>query len=289
MRGFGRVGIFPDRRCGVTRRARKHSVLSAVVLKFSTARGRYERQGLLVEESALNQAEAECLADVEARERRAQREREQRAELDPKVCGTVAKPIRELFPNCPAGREVQIAEHACRKYSGRIGRSAAAKSLDEAAVLLAIAAHIRHRQTNYDELLAGEWDRASARAEIKIRLMNYCGVGEAVAQLKRCEETAQSLECGGLALHSKYGSSCPNSSRRASAVAPGFSLALPGEGPRRSLDIDKSGARVSWVERPGRKDLELGYRQASDIVWIHKRVEKWRGADRYRASLDDSE
>src|ERR1044071_8109108 len=50
----------------LTRRARKDSVLSAVVLKFSKARGRYERQGLLVEENALAQAEAECLADAEA-------------------------------------------------------------------------------------------------------------------------------------------------------------------------------------------------------------------------------
>jgi hypothetical protein len=38
-----------------------------------------------------------------------------------------AKRIRELFPACPAERELQIAEHACRKYSGRIGRSAAAR------------------------------------------------------------------------------------------------------------------------------------------------------------------
>src|SRR2546426_8233031 len=47
----------------LTRRAKKYSVLSAVVLKWSRARRRYERQGLLVEESALDQAEEECLAD----------------------------------------------------------------------------------------------------------------------------------------------------------------------------------------------------------------------------------
>ena len=65
----------PSGDAALTRRALKHSVLSAVVLKFSRARGRYERQGLLVEESALNQAEAECLADAEARERRAERQK----------------------------------------------------------------------------------------------------------------------------------------------------------------------------------------------------------------------
>ena len=37
----------------LTRRARKHSTLSAVVVRFSRVRKRYERQGVLVEESAL--------------------------------------------------------------------------------------------------------------------------------------------------------------------------------------------------------------------------------------------
>ena len=36
----------------LTRRAKKHSTLSAVVLKFSRARGRYERHGLLVDEGS---------------------------------------------------------------------------------------------------------------------------------------------------------------------------------------------------------------------------------------------
>src|SRR6202047_3391035 len=42
----------------LTRRARKHSALSAVVVRFSRSRGRYERQGVLIEEAALDQAEA---------------------------------------------------------------------------------------------------------------------------------------------------------------------------------------------------------------------------------------
>ncbi len=151
----------------LTRRARKHSVLSAVVLKFSKARGRYERQGLLVEEKALDKAEAECLADAEARARRADRKRERQAELDRNYVEEFAKCVRQLFPVCPDEREVQIAEHACRKYSGRIGRSAAAKSFDETAVTLAVAAHIRHRETNYDELLSVGWDRGEARARVR--------------------------------------------------------------------------------------------------------------------------
>jgi hypothetical protein len=41
----------------LTRRAKKYSKTSAVVVKFSRARKRYERQGLLITEEALRQAE----------------------------------------------------------------------------------------------------------------------------------------------------------------------------------------------------------------------------------------
>jgi hypothetical protein len=71
-----------------------------------------------------------------------------------------------LFPNCPAGREQIIAEHACQKYSGRVGRSAGAKSLDEKSILLAVVAHIRHAETNYDELLSMGRERWEARHEV---------------------------------------------------------------------------------------------------------------------------
>lgn len=61
--------LLPPGDAALTRRARKHSTLAAVVLKWSRARKRYERQGLLVEEQALETAETECLADAEARRR----------------------------------------------------------------------------------------------------------------------------------------------------------------------------------------------------------------------------
>ena len=145
--------FLPTGDAALTRRARKYSLLSAVVLKFSRARRRYERQGLLVEETALQQAETECLADSEIRSRRAERERIRREDLDQQYIEAFAQHVRELFPHCPPGRELEIAEHACRKYSGRVGLSAAAKTFDEQAVRLAVIAHIRHRETNYDQLL----------------------------------------------------------------------------------------------------------------------------------------
>src|ERR1700745_3460940 len=38
----------------LTRRAKKHSMLSAVVVQFSRARGHYDRKGILVKKSALS-------------------------------------------------------------------------------------------------------------------------------------------------------------------------------------------------------------------------------------------
>lgn len=151
----------------LTRRARKYSTLSAVVLKWSRARKRYERQGLLVEEDALAKAEEECLADFDLRERRKEREAERRETEDLAYQVQFAQSLRELFPGCPADRTRKIAEHACLKYSGRVGRSAAAKQLDETAIRLAVIAHIRHRETKYDKLLMRGYSRLAARAEIE--------------------------------------------------------------------------------------------------------------------------
>ena len=159
----------------LTRRARKYSRLSAVVLKWSRARRRYERQGLMVEETALDLAEEECLADFEVRELRKEREAVRRAGLDQKFVQQFAGSIRELFPRMETGREKGIAEHACLKYSGRIGRSGAAKSLDENAVLLAVIAHIRHRETNYDDLLGKGWERSDARRAVVERIDEVLG------------------------------------------------------------------------------------------------------------------
>jgi hypothetical protein len=159
--------FLPSGDAALTRRAGKHSTLAAVVLKWSRARQRYERQGLLVEAQALEQAERECLADNEARARQREREAARRAELDRQYVERFATRVRELFPGCPSGREVTIAEHACLKYSGRIGRSAAAKDLDEDAVRLAVVAHIRHTETPYDTLLARGYERWDARAQVE--------------------------------------------------------------------------------------------------------------------------
>jgi hypothetical protein len=151
----------------LTRRAKKYSTLTAVVLKWSSGRKRYERQGLLVEEGGLAKAEEECLSDSALRERRRERAAIRREELDQQYIDRFSGRVRELFPGCPPNREHEIAAHACLKYSGRVGRSATAKGLDEQAVILAVAAHIRHKETDYDRLLAAGVDRQEARSRVR--------------------------------------------------------------------------------------------------------------------------
>ena len=93
----------------LTRRATRYSTLHAVVVRFSRARKRYERQGVLVEEAALAQAEAECLSDADMREAARQRAAAKRMELDATYVEAFARRIGELFPGSPSmpGRRSQ--------------------------------------------------------------------------------------------------------------------------------------------------------------------------------------
>jgi hypothetical protein len=59
--------------------------------------------------------------------------------------------------------------------SGRVGRSAQVKNLDEKSILLAVIAHIRHVETNYDKLLMQGMGRSSARDEVKDVIDNFLG------------------------------------------------------------------------------------------------------------------
>ncbi len=164
---LGHLVFLPSGDAALTRRARKASGLSAVVVRFSRARRRYERQGILVEEEALEQAESECLADAEARARRRERERPRRAEQDLAFQAEMAAEIRRLFPGCPRARAEEIARHAGARGSGRVGRSAAARALDHGAIGLAVAASVRHRDTGYDQLLMSGRDRGEARLLVR--------------------------------------------------------------------------------------------------------------------------
>lgn len=155
--------FLPSGDTALTRRSRKHSALSAVVVRFSRSRGRYERQGLLVEPAALEKAETECAADAPARDRARAQAEAVRVKADDAYVREFAGRILAQYPHCSPTSADEIAAHTCQKYSGRVGRSADAKEFDAGAITLAVRAHIRHRHTNYDSLLNRGMDRTEAR------------------------------------------------------------------------------------------------------------------------------
>jgi hypothetical protein len=159
--------FLPAGDAALSRRARKYSALAAVVVRFSRARKRYERQGILVTEAALGRAEDECAADAPERAARRGQAALARQEEDRDFISALAAAILERYPNCPGEEARQIAEHAGRRSSGRIGRSAAGRALDGAAIDLAMIAHIRHTHSNYDELLMDGVERLHARSQVR--------------------------------------------------------------------------------------------------------------------------
>ncbi len=158
--------FLPAGDAALTRRAKKTSRLSAVVVRFSRARRRYERQGLLVEDQALAEAEQACLADKEVRRRRRERDEAVRATEEVAFNAAFASKLRRLYPGCPSARAAAIARHAGARRSGRVGRTTAGRALDDDAINLAVAASVRHLDTSYDDLLMAGVPRADARQRV---------------------------------------------------------------------------------------------------------------------------
>ncbi len=154
----------------LTRRSGKYSALRAVVVRFSRSRGRYERQGLLVEPAALEKAEGECLADEELRERRRERDAERRSLQDASLTDRMTERILALYPGCPATEAAAIAAHTAVRGSGRVGRTEAGRALEPEPLRLAVIAAVRHRHTGYGELLMKGVERSDARNSVRPRI-----------------------------------------------------------------------------------------------------------------------
>src|SRR5262245_6323650 len=162
--------FIPRGDAALTRRSRKYSTLSAVVVRFSRSRKRYERQGLLVESGALERAQEECLSDEGKRQLAREKASLAREQADNQYVAQFTESIRARYPDCPPAEAEAIVRHTCEKYSGRVGRSAAAKSFDATAIDLAVKAHVRHEHTNYDQLLSRGWERSEARSAVSDRV-----------------------------------------------------------------------------------------------------------------------
>lgn len=159
--------FLPSGDATLTRRARKHSPLSAIVNRFNRRRKRYERQGILVTSESIDAAHAQNASDEMQRAKAREKAVIRRGKQDQELVQEMTKLILDQYPGCSPDEAHQIAEHTALRGSGRVGRSAAGRSLEPEAIGLAVAAWIRHQHTNYDELLMSGVERRAAREEIR--------------------------------------------------------------------------------------------------------------------------
>ncbi|MHB2008257.1 MAG: DUF2293 domain-containing protein [Acidobacteriaceae bacterium] len=164
--GFGDLEFLAAGDTALTRRAMKYSERTAVVVRFSRSRKRYERRGVLVESAALDKAARECVEDDDERAAARTRGAERRRKEDSELVIRMSKQVGTLFPGCPAHELAVIAEHTAVRGSGRVGRTESGRNLEERALTVVVKAAVRHNHTEYDSLLAQGMDRATARQEV---------------------------------------------------------------------------------------------------------------------------
>ncbi len=107
---------------GLTRRAVASSGRSAMVVKFSRTRKRHERQGILVEQVALERATEECEKDQARREAASVRQRAWNEVAEQECVARFAGKVRDLFPACPPEEAEAIARPRLPKVQ-RPGRT----------------------------------------------------------------------------------------------------------------------------------------------------------------------
>lgn len=152
---LGHLVFLPSGDAALTRRATKASRLSARVFRWNARRNRYERQGVLAEAEAIESAAGQCLADAR-----------RPLGVDDKVRSEFIDAIGAQFPGCPPARAEAIAYQAAVRGSGRrVGR----RSSDADAVHRAVAASVRHVDTDYDDLLMSGVDRDEAKNRVNAR------------------------------------------------------------------------------------------------------------------------
>lgn len=163
---FVNYTLLPPGNVALTRRSKKHSARCAVVLEWNQRRKRHERKGQYVEQKAIEQAEAECNADADKRAVKNEKAAKVREVQDKAYILAFGKAIRAYYPKCPPQREYEIANHACEKHSGRVGRTANAKLFDAQMIERAVVAHIRHIETDYDNQFGKGKIKRQIRAEL---------------------------------------------------------------------------------------------------------------------------
>lgn len=122
-----------------------------------------QQLGLRVPTFILHQVHRQAKETLPAR--RAAVEKRDAATLD-----AAATELEDQLPEMPEKEKALVLKHGFRKHSGRVGRSGTIPLPRK--VLLAVIAHVRHRLTRYETLLAGGMGRVAARKAVNRKIEN---------------------------------------------------------------------------------------------------------------------
>ncbi|KAF1836069.1 hypothetical protein BDW02DRAFT_256565 [Decorospora gaudefroyi] len=110
----------------------------------------------------------------------------------------VAKAAAEIdvqFPKMPKAEKEVVLRHGFRKHSGRVGRTSSIPLSQK--VLLAVIAHVRHINTNYDALLKDGEKRTDARKTTRSKIesvMRQWGYNKDLRWYFRSEKASPSTD-----------------------------------------------------------------------------------------------
>ena len=124
---------------------------------FVVVDAKKQQLGLRVPNFILHQVHRQAKETLSAR--RAAVEKRDAASID-----AAAAELEVQFPKIPEEERVLVLKHGFRKHSGRVGRTGTIPLPRK--VLLAMIAHVRHRYTKYDSLLAHGVERIVARKAV---------------------------------------------------------------------------------------------------------------------------
>ncbi|KAF2626288.1 hypothetical protein BU25DRAFT_422481 [Macroventuria anomochaeta] len=87
---------------------------------------------------------------------------------DASLIDAAATELEEQFSEMPEEEKKLVLRHGFRKYSGRVGRTGTIPL--QRKTLLGVIAHVRHRHTKYDSVLARGVERAVARKAVNRKI-----------------------------------------------------------------------------------------------------------------------
>ena len=156
--GLGHLVFVATGDAALTRLVRKASPRCAVVVRWNSLRYRFDRQGLLADNHAVEVAALQRLSEVTEGH-------QERAPVDEEFRGVIAAAIRAQFPGCPTPRADGIAYHQALQLRRHSSEEPGAD-----AVTLAVTASVMHVDTDYDEQLRAGVGVEEARAGVAARI-----------------------------------------------------------------------------------------------------------------------